>query len=139
MFALIETKGATHIAIHIPKDGADKSLPAIAAMLENNSTFINQGWRELSIAKPSMSIVLGDKHETGSDETGELVIRASNDVISDDFVIAAPEVFISNKKAMEKKSAEVDRLRQELQSVRYQLDAANARINELAAEDVEES
>lgn len=139
MFALIETKGATHIAIHIPKDGADKSLPAIAAMLENNATFINKGWREISLSKPSMSIVLGDKHEIDSDEAGELVIQASNDVISDDFAIAAPEVFFSSKKAMEKKNAEIDRLRQELQSVRYQLDAANARINELAAEDAEES
>ncbi|MFM1799063.1 MAG: hypothetical protein RLZZ117_1341, partial [Cyanobacteriota bacterium] len=34
MFALIETNGATHIAIHIPHDGADKSIPALVGMLE---------------------------------------------------------------------------------------------------------
>lgn len=128
MFAVIETNGASHIAIHIPHAGADKSLPALAAMLENNATFINKGWREISLATPKMSIVLGDKFDTESDDAGELTIKANGDVISEDFVIATPEVFVSNKKAIAKKQEEIDRLRAELQSVRFQLDAANARI-----------
>ena len=37
MFAVIETNGATHIAINIPMEGADRSLPALAAMLENEA------------------------------------------------------------------------------------------------------
>lgn len=135
MFALIETNGATHIAIHIPKDGADKSLPALAAMLEGNATFINNGWRNTEIVRPKMSITLGDTHTFDSDETGELTIAASSEVIGEDFVIAVPEVLISNRKAIEKKSAEIDRLRQELQNVRYQLDAANSRLTELTTDE----
>lgn len=135
MFAIIETNGANHIAIHIPKEGADKSLPALAAMLENNATFINKGWREINIVTPKMSITLGDKFETESDDAGELLIKASSDVINEDFVIAKPESFISNKKALAKKQEEIDRLRSELQSVKYQLDAANARIQAFESPD----
>lgn len=45
MFAVIETNGATHIAIHVPHQGAEKSLPALARMLEENATFIRTGYR----------------------------------------------------------------------------------------------
>lgn len=139
MFAVIETNNASHIAIHIPKEGADKSLPALAAMLEHNTTFINKGWREISVVKPNMHIILGDKFDTESDDAGELLIQACADVVSDDFVIATPEVFVSNKTAIAKKQEEIDRLRSELQSVKFQLDAANARITELQAPDCEEA
>jgi hypothetical protein len=129
MFAVIETNGANHIAIHIPHEGADKSLPALAAMLEHNATFINKGWREIGVVTPKMSIILGDKFETESDDAGELLIAASGAVVSDDFAIATPEAFVSNKKALAEKQKEIDRLRSELQSVKYQLDAANAQIS----------
>lgn len=135
MFALIETKGASHIAIHIPKEGANKSLPAIAAMLEHNATFINKGWREIAIVNPAMSITLGDKIEVDDGEGGELIVKSGEDVLSDDFVIATPDVFLSNKKAMQKKQEEIDRVRSELQATKYQLDAANARIAELTGEE----
>ncbi|PJM66447.1 hypothetical protein [Achromobacter ruhlandii] len=138
MFAIIETNGANHIAIHIPNEGADKSLPALAAMLEHNATFINKGWREIGVVTPKMSIILGDKFETESDDAGELLIKASADVISEDFVIATPEAFISNKKAIAEKQKEIDRLRSELQSVKYQLDAANARLVERDASESDE-
>lgn len=135
MFAVIETNSASHIAIHIPHEGADKSLPALAAMLENNATFIHKGWREVNVVKPKMSIILGDKFDTESDDVGELLIDASGAVVSEDFVIATPEVFASNKKALAKKQEEIDRLRSELQSVKYQLDAANSRVKSLESVD----
>lgn len=135
MFAVIETKNATHIAIHIPHEGSDKSLPALAAMLENNATFINKGWREIGVVKPEMSIILGDKFDTESDDAGELLIQTSPAVVGDEFVIATPDVFVSNKKAIAKKQEEIERLRSELQSVKYQLDAANSRINALVSAD----
>jgi len=129
MFAVIETNGANHIAIHIPHEGADKSLPALAAMLEHNATFINKGWREIGVVTPKMSIVLGDKFETESDDAGELLIKANGAVVNDDFVVATPEVFVSNKKAIAEKQKEIDRLRSDLQNVKYQLDAANAQLS----------
>lgn len=33
MFVTIENKGATHIAIYVPHEGSEKSLPMIACML----------------------------------------------------------------------------------------------------------
>lgn len=33
MFAIIETKGVTHIAIHVPADGAAERWAALANML----------------------------------------------------------------------------------------------------------
>ena len=122
MFAIIETNGASHIAIHVPHDGADKTLPALAAMLENNAVFIRKSWPELSVAKPNMSIILGDKFSAEDTETAELVISANGGVIGDDFVIASPDVFVSNKKAIDRKDAEISRLNKELSHTKAQLD-----------------
>ena len=122
MFAIIETNGASHIAIHVPHDGADKTLPALAAMLENNAVFIRKSWRELSVAKPNMSIILGDEFSAEDTETAELVISANGGVIGDDFVIASPDVFVSNKKAIDRKDAEISRLNKELSHTKAQLD-----------------
>jgi len=44
MFAQIQTNGATHIIIHIPHEGSEKSLPQLAAMLEQNAVFIQDGY-----------------------------------------------------------------------------------------------
>ncbi|CCN02113.1 phage-related hypothetical protein [Bordetella bronchiseptica Bbr77] len=120
MFAVIETNNASHIAIRPPRK---------AAMLEHNATFINKGWREINVVKPNMHIILGDKFDTESDDASELLIQACTDVVSDDFVIAIPEVFVSNKTAIAKKQEEIERLRSELQSAKFQLDAANVRIH----------
>lgn len=101
MFALIETNGATHIAIHVPHQGAEKTLPALAAMLEQNATFICKGWRELSTRKPTMSIVLGDRIKVEDSEEGELIVAESGAVIGDDFEHATPELFLANKKQLQ--------------------------------------
>lgn len=113
MFALIETNGASHIAIHIPHQGADKSLPALAAMLETNATFIAKGWRELSVRKPRMTISLGDRISVEDSETGELVVAESGAVIGQEFEIASPALFASNAKVLQKLRDEVEALRKE--------------------------
>jgi hypothetical protein len=56
MFALIDTKNATHIAINIPLEGADKTIPALAGMLESNAVFIRKEWRSVATVEPEMSI-----------------------------------------------------------------------------------
>lgn len=103
MFVLINTKDATHIAISIPSEGSEKSLPAIAAMLENNAVFINDGWNCASVVEPSMSIILGDVYKYVNNEQS-IMIKKSSDIIDDDFVIYSPEVLVSNKKAMKEKN-----------------------------------
>jgi hypothetical protein len=134
MFALIETSGATHIAIHVPHQGAEKTLPALAAMLEQNATFINKGWRELSLRKPSMSIVLGDVLTVEDSEEGAIAIAASGAVIGADFERATPDVFLANKKQLQKLRDEIEKQRTELNYVRQQLVQANAEIERLKAE-----
>lgn len=131
MFAIIETNGATHIAIHVPYAGAEKTLPALAAMLENNATFINKGWRDCGTVTPSMKIILGNKFETEKDDGPELLIKADDSVIDDSFVIASPEVFVSNKKALAKKDEEITRLRAEVAHTKNQLESLQTRVAEL--------
>lgn len=131
MFAIIETKGASHIAIYIPHEGADKSLPALASMLERNATFIAKSWRDLSLVKPTMSIVLGDRIRVDGDETPELVIAESGAVISEDFVPATAEAMVSAKKSLESLRSEKDKLSAELNFLRQQKLSLESRVAEL--------
>lgn len=134
MFALIETNGATHIAIHIPADGADKSLPALARMLEKNSIFIAKGWHELRPVQPRMSITLGDKIEIEGDvET--IIVCESDCVLDDSFVAASPEVFTSNAAFIKKRDEEISRLRTELNHVKNELNAAREMISTMSIAD----
>jgi hypothetical protein len=130
MFALIETKGATHIAINIPHDGADKTIPALVGMLENNAVFVSKGYRTLETRKPEMSIQLGDRIVIdNSDEELVIQIPGSASVLGDSFVTETPEVLISNRKAIERKDKEIERLATELAHVKQQLADLRERIN----------
>lgn len=134
MFAVIDTNGASHIVIHVPHEGAEKSLPALARMLEENTTFIRSGYREFSLAKPKMSIELGDTYcIEGQDET--LAIATVDSVLDEDFVNATPEVLVSNKKAREKASAEEQRLRNELAFAKDELERLKAKLEALTSDE----
>ena len=135
MFALIETKGATHIAIYIPGNLAAESLPALARMLEENAKFIKIGWREIDMAVPEMSIILGDKYTLKDSEGVELTIAASSEVVDKDFAIATPQVFLDNKKALAKKEEENSRLRKELEFKNSELSGLKEKIEELTSEE----
>jgi hypothetical protein len=115
MFALIETKNATHIAIHIPHEGADKTIPALVGMLENNAVFISKGYNALEARVPEMSIQLGDKIMLENSETEMAIcIPGSAWVLDDSFVNEAPEVKVSSQKAIQTRQ----RLLQRQQSFR---------------------
>lgn len=133
MFAVIETKGANHIIINIPHEGSEASLPALARMLEQNAVFVNVAWREMSVTKPAMSIVLGDNYQIdGHDEL--LAVAKSGAVLPDDFVNATPEVFVSNAKQRKRHEDEEARLRAELTYTKNELDRIKAQLAELTAE-----
>jgi hypothetical protein len=132
MFAIIETNGATQIAIYVPHDGADRTLPALARMLEQNATFIRAGYQEMAIVKPAMSIVLGSTHKLQHSDD-ELAIAESGIVLGDDFVNASPEVFVSNAAARKKADAEQQRLRTELSFTKDELTRLRAQLAELTA------
>ena len=130
MFATIETKSATHIIIHIPHDGAEKSLPALARLLEQNAVFTRVGYHEMAIVKPEMSIVLGDQYVVeGHDEA--LAIKNSDCVIGEDFVNATPDVLVSNMKARKRAEEEQQRLRTELSYTKDELARLKTRLEEL--------
>lgn len=133
MFATIETNGATHIAIHIPREGADKTLPALAALLEKNAVFIKQGYQELTTVKPAMNILLGNTFRL--EQYGlevELQVPESDAAPSPDFVIASPEVFTSNAKALAKKAEELSAVRKELDYVKSENERMKRQVEEIA-------
>lgn len=123
MFAIIDTNGANRIAIHIPHQGSEKTLPALAAMLEQNATFIRKDWRSAEVVKPEMTIVLGNTFKTeGDSETPEIAVCESSAVIGDDFVNYSPEVRISHAKVIDAKNKEIERLRIELSATKMERD-----------------
>lgn len=129
MYALIETKGATHIAIHVPAEKAAEALPAVARMLETNAVFINKAWRSMEVVKASMTIVLGDTYDLEDNEGEALKIIDSNDVIGDEFVADSVEVYRSNVKYREKKEAEIAVQRREIDSLKLQIEKLQAALS----------
>ena len=115
MFAKIKTNGASEIIINIPLDGAEKSLPALAAMLEQNAIFIQRGYRDIKQVHPDTTFHLGDsiKAEEGSEAEVIITIPQSTKVLDDSFMIASPEAFISCAKAIAKRDEEIQKVKTE--------------------------
>lgn len=132
MFAQIETNGATSILIHIPHAGSDKTLPALAAMLEQNAVFVQGGYREFNLIKPTMSIHLGNTFKvTHGDVEMEVLAPDTPAVIGDTFAVATPQVIVSNAQAMTKLRGERDQLRTEVDYLKKSLDRANEQLKAL--------
>ena len=131
MFALIETNHATHIAIHIPHDGADKSLPALAAVLEMNAVFVKKGYSELIEVKPKMTIELGNEI-TITDRDAEISIQipANSHCLDDSFVLANAEAYISNKKAIDQRDERIGKLCEEIAFLKGSLARLQAQLGE---------
>lgn len=133
MFVTIETKGATHIAIYVPHEGSEKSLPALARMLEQNAVFINAGYNEAKTVTPTMNITLGDKFQLEGYNHDAIAVAESGFVLADDFVSATPQVFVSNAEFRKKADAEQTRLRSENSYLKSEIDSLKAKLQELAA------
>lgn len=135
MFATIKTNGATTIAIYIPHEGADKSLPMLAAMLEQNALFISEGYQELTTVKPAMGIQLGDEFrvENYGVEAMALAVPPSEAVLSEGFVPASPSVFANAAKGIKAKDEELQRVRTELSFVKSELQRAREQIEALTS------
>ena len=134
MFAIIKTNGANEIAIHIPHQGAEKTLPALAAMLEQNAVFIRKDWRNAELVKPEMTISLGNAFSLeGDSETPDIVVAESSAVIGDDFVNFTPDIKASYTKVIAGKDKEIERLKAERDMAKTERDRLQDRINELSA------
>jgi sensor histidine kinase regulating citrate/malate metabolism len=122
MFAQIETNGATHIIIHVPHVGAERSLPALAAMLEQNAIFLQNGYSDRKIVEPKMSVMLGDRVDMDMrDDSVVIKVPDSGAVLDDSFVIAQPQVFVSNAKAIKERDERYQRINTELSFVKSEL------------------
>lgn len=130
MFALIETNGATHIAINIPLEGAEKTLPALAAMLENNAVFIRKDYNTCETVTPKMGITLGDTLKLEGYEI-ELKIQKSGAIIDESFVIESPEVRVSNAKGLKTKNELIAKQATEIAFLKSELASLQARFAEL--------
>ena len=127
MLMIITTNNASHIAISIPTDVADKALPAIANMFENNATFLQNNYSGIEVIKPTIEIHLGNEFKKENYES-EFIVKTNDSVLTEDFITYSPEVSISNKKALESKDKEILKLRAEL-------NLANNRIEFLTSEE----
>ena len=134
MFVQIETKGASHIVIAVPGDMAAKSLPMLAAMLEQNAVFVNKGYQSISIVKPEMTITLGQVIQVGDDSNGEVIkIVESGHVVGNEFELATPEVFVSNAKQKKYQEGRIADLNARLSLANSELAALKERVQELSA------
>jgi hypothetical protein len=111
MFIQVELKNSQKILISVPAAGAEKSLPQIIKLFENNAIFL-EGYNEFKQYKPEITITLGSTYEHKSYGQDNLVISApdSFDTIDESFLIATPELYISNKADLAKKDAEIAKL-----------------------------
>jgi hypothetical protein len=114
MFAKIKTNNATDIVIHIPTEGAEKTLPALARMLEQNAVFVRRTWREVEIVRPEMEIVLGNVLRTGHEGEPEIAVVENGSVIDDSFVLATPETLVSSHEAIATKEKLISELRNKI-------------------------
>jgi hypothetical protein len=133
MFILIDTKNASHIAISVPRQGADRSLPAILGMLEGNAVFIDMGGygRPTEKVKPKITIELGN--ELSFDNRSEHLYILNPDsqcVLGDSFDPHTPELVVSYMKAIDEKDKAINALRVELAHVKQQLEKCNTAYNE---------
>lgn len=137
MYATIKTNGATSIIIHIPHEGSEKSLPALARMLEQNAVFIREGYQEFTTVKPEMTITLGAEVRVENSDT-VIAVTENGHVLDETFVNATPEVFASNAKAQKKAQEDWHRLYREKQVLQDQLEALKQKIADLEKETSED-
>lgn len=129
MFVVVDTNGANQIIINVPLEGAEKSLPTLAKMLENNAVFICKGWNEFSLKEATMHIHLGDTYRMEHEQ--ELVVTTATKDVPEDFNIAAPEVMVSNKKALDALGKTNTDLRNEVTYLKSKIDSINGQLHDL--------
>jgi hypothetical protein len=136
MFAQIKTNGAHTIVIAIPHEGADKTLPALAAMFENNAVFLaSPNWRQNEIIKAEMTIHLGEGFKFESKDDVILVRHQDrNAILSEEWQTATPDVFTSNHKAIEKLEQRLKEQADQMQLLKLQLNQANAKLQAMQAD-----
>lgn len=130
MYAVINTNSANHILIHVPHEGAEKSLPQLVAMLENNAVFVKSDYYTMETVTPSIQINLGQQF-TQEGREGDILVAPSGCVIDDDFVIEKSEAHISMKRKIEEVEKQNRTLRAQLDVSRNEIESMKMLIADL--------
>jgi hypothetical protein len=130
MLLIITTNNASHIAINIPTDVADKALPAIASMFENNATFIQNNYSGIEVVTPTIDIHLGNVFKKENYDS-DYVIKTNESVLTEGFVALNPETYISNKRVLETKEKENSRLRAKVSVLEEELEKLKNKLDDL--------
>jgi len=106
-------------------------LPALAAMLEQNAVFIRSDYSQTIKVEPKMTIHLKDTVEiSGREIEVAIVVPASRQTLSDDFVLATSEAYISNKKTFEQSQEKISKLTSEVAFLKASLERLQATLDE---------
>lgn len=109
----------------MPAEDCEKSLPAIVRMFENNAVFMENTYYSKKLIEPTINVRLSDcyKLESSGDQVVEVRSKPTSPVMHDEMMPFTPQLFLSNKEALEKyqkqlsdKNAEVQVLKSQLQS-----------------------
>lgn len=132
MFALIDTKDASEIAIYIPSDdNCSESLKQLTLMLEHNATFYKNKYQSFEIVNPQMSVTLGDKHEFSSGyESMEVTVASNDHVLDPHFSIDTAQVKASYAKAQSAFTQKNQRLQKEIASLKFEIEQLKEKLEE---------
>lgn len=129
MFAKIDLKNAQTIAICIPPDAAATAMPALIRMFEENAVFIANSYADRQIIKPEITFHCFNELETDRNgDTIKIQTKEPGNVPGDDWQLATPDVFVSNKKRITALEEQISQYRTEIAFLRQQLEAARAEL-----------
>ena len=124
MFAKIDLKGAQAIAICIPADASASAMPALIRMFEDNAVFIANSYADKQIVKPEITFFCFDELEIARNEdTIKIQTKDPASVPGDEWQLATPDVFVSNKKKVIALEEYISRCKTEIAFLKQQLEA----------------
>jgi len=131
MFAKIDLKNAQTIAICIPPEAASTAMPALIRMFEENAVFIANPYADKQIVKPEITFHCFNELEI--DRNGDTIMIGTKEpgnvaVPGDDWQLATPDVFVSNKKRVAALEEQIGQYRTEIAFLKQQLEAAKAKL-----------
>ena len=129
MYIVIESADVNKILVAVPKNSSPNQMQGIINLFEKNAVFVQDNYAGQKILSPKITVFLGDKFECGS-EHKLLVTLENENGIPEGFVSASPEVFVSNKEELLKKTKRIYALEAELSVAKQKIKELEEGIEE---------
>lgn len=124
MFAKIELKTAQTIVICIPPEVAATAMPAVIRMFEENAVFIANPYSNQLIVTPEITFHCFNELEIERNGTTiKIQTKDSGNVPGDEWQLATPDVFVSNKKKVTGLEEQISQYKTEIAFLKQQLAA----------------